>query len=68
MYKARYMYKGQSNKERNMLKLFNYQSFFPLCHSLARAALLVSGSCTRTTQVAVVVWALPTSSNCTRTA
>ena len=53
----------RSNKERNSLKSFNCQSFFLLWHSLAWAALLVSGSCMRTAQVAVVVWALPISSS-----
>ena len=41
-----------------MPKSFGCQFFFPLCVSLALAALLVSGNDTRTAQVAVVVRAL----------
>ena len=41
-----------------MPKSFGCQFFFPLCSSLASAALLLSGSGTRTAKVAVVVWAL----------
>ena len=36
----------RKNKEEKMQKSFGYQSFFPLCGSLAWAALPVSGSCT----------------------
>ena len=41
-----------------MPKSFGCQFFFPLCSSLASAALLLSGSGTCTAKVAVVVWAL----------
>ena len=55
-------------EERNMQKSLGCQSFFPLCGSLASAALPVSDSCTRKIQVADVVRALLVSGSCTCTA
>ena len=54
-----------------MSKSFGCQLFFSQCRSMAGAALPVSGSCTRTAHVAVIVRALPVSGSvysCTRTA